>query len=62
LYRRQQLDWLSTQIRGLAPITPQTVSESKTSQGASYGASPLSQLVGGYGLYKGLTAPAAPGR
>ena len=56
LYRRQQLDWLSTQIRGLAPITPQTVSESKTSQGASYGASPLSQLVGGYGLYKGLTA------
>jgi hypothetical protein len=57
LARRQQLDWLSTQIRGLAPITPQTVSESKTSQGASYGASPLSQLVGGYGLYKGLTAP-----
>ena len=56
LARRQQLDWLSTQIRGLAPITPQTVSESKTSQGASYGASPLSQLVGGYGLYKGLTA------
>jgi hypothetical protein len=56
LYRRQQLDWLNTQIRGLAPITPQTVSESKTSQGASYGASPLSQLVGGYGLYKGLTA------
>ena len=56
LYRRQQLDWLSTQIRGLAPITPQTVSESKTSQGASYAPSPLSQLVGGYGLYKGLTA------
>ena len=56
LARRQQLDWLSTQIRGLAPITPQTVSESKTSQGVSYGASPLSQLVGGYGLYKGLTA------
>jgi len=56
LYRRQQLDWLSTQIRGLAPITPQTVSESKTSQGASYGASPLMQLAGGVGLAKGIKA------
>ena len=56
LYRRQQLDWLSTQIRGLAPITPQTVSESKTTQGASYGLSPLQQLVGGFGLAKGVAA------
>jgi hypothetical protein len=56
LYRRQQLDWLSTQIRGLAPITPQTVSESKTTQGASYGASPLQQLVGSFGLAKGVAA------
>ena len=56
LYRRQQLDWLSTQIRGLAPITPQTVSENKTTMGNSYAPSPLSQLIGGYGVFKGLTA------
>jgi hypothetical protein len=56
LYRRQQLDWLSTQIRGLAPITPQTVSENKTTVGNSYGPSPLQQLVGGFGLAKGVAA------
>jgi hypothetical protein len=56
LYRRQQLDWLSTQIRGLAPITPQTVSENKTTMGNSYGASPLQQLVGGFGLARGVAA------
>jgi len=55
LYPKQQLDWLSTQIRGLAPVTPQTVSANKSSTGESYSASPLSQLASGAALYKGLT-------
>ena len=55
LYPKQQLDWLSTQIRGLAPITPQTVSANKSSTGETYSASPLSQLASGAALYKGLT-------
>ena len=48
LYPRQQADWLSTQIRGLAPITPQTTSQSGTTTGATYSPSPLSQLAQGY--------------
>lgn len=54
-YPKQQLDWLSTQVRGLAPITPQTT----TQQGftTQYGPSPLSQLASGYLAYKGLTGP-----
>lgn len=56
LYPKQQLDWLSTQIRGMAPITPQITSTSGTTSGASYSASPLSQLAQGMSLYKGLTS------
>lgn len=55
LYPRQQLDWLSTQIRGLAPITPQTTTENKTTTGGTYSASPLSQLASGLAMYKGLS-------
>jgi hypothetical protein len=55
LYPRQQLDWLNTQIRGMAPITPQTTTENKTTQGATYSASPLSQMASGLALYKGLS-------
>jgi len=55
LYPRQQLDFLSTQIRGMAPITPQTETERKTTTGATYSASPLSQLASGLALYKGLS-------
>lgn len=56
LYPKQQLDWLSTQIRGMAPITPQSTTQSGTTSGASYSASPLSQLAQGLALYKGLTS------
>jgi len=47
LYPKQQLDWLSTQVRGMAPITPQTSTQSGVSTGATYSASPLSQLASG---------------
>ena len=55
LYPKQQLDWLSTQVRGMAPITPQSTIQSGTSTGQTYSASPLSQLAAagaaGAGLY-----------
>ena len=55
LYPKQQMDWLSTQIRGMAPITPQTVSQSGQTTGATYSPSPLSQLAAGVYAYKGLS-------
>jgi len=52
-YPRQTLDWLSTQIRGMAPITPQSTTQTGT---ANTGLSPLSQLAAAgsaaAGLYK----------
>lgn len=56
LYDKRQMDWLSTQVRGMAPITPQTTTTSGTSTGATYSASPLSQLATGLYTYKGLNA------
>jgi hypothetical protein len=54
LYPRQQLDWLSTQVRGMAPITPTSTTSSGSTTGATYSASPLSQLATGLYTYKGL--------
>jgi len=56
LYPKQQADFLSTQIRGMAPITPQMQTQSGGSTGATYSASPLSQLATGLYTYKGLNA------
>ena len=56
LYPRQQMDWLSTQVRGLAPITPQTTTQSGGSTGATYSASPLSQLAAATYTAKGLNS------
>jgi hypothetical protein len=56
LYPKQQADFLSTQIRGMAPITPQIQTQSGGSTGATYSASPLSQLATGLYTYKGLNA------
>ena len=56
LYPRQMADWLSTQVRGMAPITPTTTTNAGSTTGATYSASPLSQLASagaaGAGLYK----------
>lgn len=56
LYPKQQMDWLSTQIRGMAPITPQTTTQATQSTGATYSPSPLSQLASGVYAYKGLSS------
>lgn len=54
LYPKQQMDWLSTQIRGMAPITPTTQTQSGTTTGATYSASPLSQLATGLAAGAGV--------
>lgn len=55
-YPKQQMDWLSTQVRGLAPITPTSQTGSNTTVGGTYNASPLMQLATvagtGAGAYK----------
>ncbi len=55
-YPKQQMDWLSTQVRGMAPITPQSTTQSGTTTGATYSPSPLSQLAQGVYAYKGLSS------
>lgn len=54
IYPKQQLDWLSTQVRGMAPITPTSTTQSGQTTGATYSPSPLSQLATGMYTYKGL--------
>jgi len=54
LYPKQQMDWLSTQVRGMAPITPTSTTQSGTTTGATYSASPLSQLATGLAAGAGL--------
>ena len=54
LYPQQQMDWLSTQVRGMAPITDRRTTTSGSTTGATYNNSPLSQLASGFATYKGL--------
>jgi len=58
MYPKQQADFLSTQIRGMAPITPQTTNTSGAT--TTFSASPLSQLATGLYAYKGLNALGQP--
>jgi len=53
-YPKQQLDWLSTQVRGMAPLSPPVTTQTGQTSGATYGPSPLSQLATGLYTYKGL--------
>lgn len=56
-YPQQQLDWLSTQVRGMQPSVPVYKSGSETNIGgtAGYQASPLAQMSQLYSLYKGFS-------
>lgn len=56
LYPQKQLDWLSTQIRGIAPSVPTTQTSTGSTTGASYSPSPLSQLATGIYTVKGLAS------
>jgi len=53
-YPKQQMDWLSTQIRGLAPITPQVQNQITSSTGQTYAPSALQQLAAGLTAFKGF--------
>ena len=54
-YPKSTLDWLSTQVRGMAPITDRQTAQSTQSSGTTYSPSPLSQIgsivSAGSGLY-----------
>ena len=53
-YARDQADFLSSQIRGLAPVAPRRTTATRQSTGETYSPSPLSQIVAGLATYKGL--------
>jgi hypothetical protein len=54
---KSQLDWLSTQVRGMAPNVNTVTTKTGGSTGATYSPSPLAQVASGIGVYKALTAP-----
>jgi len=56
LYQKRQMDWLGTQVRGTAPITPLISTVTDRSVGKTYSPSPLAQVATGLGTYKGLTS------
>lgn len=53
-YPKTQLDWLSTQVRGMAPNVQTSQTQSGTTTGATYSASPLQQLATGLSASAGL--------
>ena len=55
LYQKRQMDWLGTQVRGTAPITPLISTVTDRSVGKTYSPSPLSQVATGLATYKALT-------
>ena len=59
-FAREQADFLSSQIRGLAPVAPKRTTSSGQSTGQTYSASPLSQIAAGLATYKGLQNLALP--
>lgn len=54
-YPKTQLDWLSTQVRGMAPNVQTSQTQSGTTTGATYSASPLQQLATGLAASVGLS-------
>ena len=54
LYPQRQLDFLGTQVRGMAPITPVRTTTSGATTGATYNPSPLTQAATGLATYNAL--------
>lgn len=54
-YPKSQMDWLSTQVRGMAPLAPTVQSSTGATTGASYSPSPLSQMASLYSVGSGLS-------
>lgn len=53
-YPKTQMDWLSTQVRGLAPNVQSVQTQSTTGTGQTYSPSPLSQIMSGLTAYQGM--------
>lgn len=53
-YPKTQLDWLSTQVRGLTPLSGGTTASSTTNTGQTYSPSGFQQLAAGFSMAKGL--------
>jgi bacterioferritin (cytochrome b1) len=54
-YPKSQLDWLSTQVRGMAPNVQTSTGTSTQTTGQTYSASPLQQLATGLSASAGLS-------
>jgi len=59
-YPQEQINAMSATLRGLPPTAVPTTG-TQTGYTTNYGPSPLSQLAGAYGVYKGLTTGSAKG-
>jgi hypothetical protein len=55
-YLKNQADWLSTQVRGMAPLAPTSTSGYGSTTGATYAPSGLSQLATALYAGKGLSS------
>jgi hypothetical protein len=55
-YGKQQADWLSTQVRGMAPMVPTSQTQSGNTSGATYSPSGLSQLATAFYTGKALSS------
>ena len=56
-YARNNIDFLNTQIKGLAPITPMSNTTIGSGTGQTYSPSPLSTTASLYNMGKGMTTP-----
>ncbi len=54
-YPKSQLDWLSTQVRGMAPNVQSSTTQTGQTTGQTYSASPLQQLATGLSASAGLS-------
>jgi hypothetical protein len=55
-YLKNQADWLSTQVRGMAPLAPTSTTGTGSTTGATYAPSGLSQLATALYAGKGLSS------
>jgi hypothetical protein len=53
-YPKAQLDWLSTQVRGMAPNVASSETRATQSTGQTFAPSPLQQLATGFAATSGL--------
>jgi hypothetical protein len=60
-YARSNIDFLNTQIKGLAPIAPMSNRTVESGTGQTYSPSPLATAASAYNTVKGVTQPGTTG-